>query len=352
MKNNKTTANKEHSNKQETVLVTGASGFIELHTVIELLGRGYHVKAGIRNLEKSKRITKVVDQHIKGAYTLSFAKLDLLKDDNWKAAVAECDYVIHMASPFPSSVPKNENDLIVPAREGNLRVLRAVKNSKVKRTVVTSSLAAVLYGHARDGKQVYDEKNWSILNNKVGAYEKSKTIAERAAWDFVDKNPEIELVSINPGLVLGPVLESDYGTSGELIKKLTNGEMPGVADVGWAVVHVQDVAKAHVDALTAKDVVGQRFPCAIEHVSMGDVAAILRKEYGSKGYKIPKRKIPGFILRFAGLFDKTIGLVVGELGLRQDISNDHISKKLNFKPKSMETMVIEMAESMIYHKVI
>lgn len=346
-----------------TVLVTGASGFIAQHTILQLLAAGYHVRGTLRSLAKAPEVTAVLRQHVSDPAMLDRLTLcaaDLSADEGWREAVRGCRYVVHMASPLPNAPPEHEDELIGPARDGALRVLRACAALRAEgegpaRVVLTSSVAAVLYGLARDGSKVYDERDWSELGPKVGAYEKSKTLAERAAWDYVAtllEKERFELCTINPGLVLGPVLSSEVNTSAELVRKLLRRELPGCPPVGWAVVDVRDVAKAHVDALTAPGVDGKRFIVAIEHADMLDVAKILAQEYGPRGYRVPTGKIPAWLMKIVALWDKTARLAVQELGLRQDVSTKAARETLGFAPRSLREMVTAMADSLITYKVV
>ncbi|HET7503015.1 MAG TPA: NAD-dependent epimerase/dehydratase family protein, partial [Kofleriaceae bacterium] len=216
--------------------------------------------------------------------------------------------------------------------------------------VMTSSISAVLYGHKRDGSRTYDENDWSILSDKISPYDRSKTIAERAAWDYVQGLPNgqrFELVTINPGVVLGPVLDNEFSISGEVVRKLLAGELPGCPDLGWATVDVRDVADAHVIAMAHPQAAGQRFIVAIEHASWREIAQILARHFGPKGFKVPTRGVPNFVLRIVSLWDKTAKMAVPELGKRQDVSSERARKVLGWKPRDLETMVVDMAESMI-----
>lgn len=343
-----------HSPADSLVLVTGASGFIAQHTIIRLLDAGYRVRGTVRSLRRADEVRAVIAAHT-GGKDLELVEADLTSDAGWADAVRGCRYVLHVASPLPSAPPKDENELIVPARDGALRVLAAAVAEHVDRVVMTSSVAAVLYGHERDGSRTYDESDWSRLTDEVGAYEKSKTIAERAAWDYMESVPEaqrVELCTINPGLVLGPVLAADFSTSGELVRKLMKRELPGCPDVGWAVVDVRDVADAHLAAMTAADAPGKRFVVAIEHASMRDIAAILAGEFGTRGYKIPMRRVPGWLLKLVSTWDRTARLAVQELGKRQDLSNQRARELLGWNPRSLQEMVVSMGESMIQHGVV
>ncbi len=340
---------------ETTVLLTGASGFIGMHCALRLLESGYRVRGTLRTPSRADGIIEALGKHVDPGDRLEFVEADLTRDAGWDKAMEGCTYVLHVASPLPRKPPKHEDELIVPARDGALRVLKAASRAGVKRVVMTSSLAAVLYGHARDGSEVYDESSWSKLTDEVGAYERSKTLAERAAWEFVDGLPEaekIEFVTINPGLVLGPILDSDYGTSGELVRKLMKRELPGCPDVAWAVVDVRDVAGAHVEAMTNPDAVGKRFVCAIEQATIRDVAEILKEHFSDRGYRIPTRRVPGWLLRIVAIFDRTTRLILPELGKRQDVDNGRIKKVLGWNPRPLEEMVVSMGESMIAHGVV
>lgn len=344
-----------HDPSKTLVTITGASGFIGMHCVLQLLQAGYRVRGTLRTMSRGDGIRETLSKLVDVGDRLEFARADLTMDDGWAEAVAGATYVMHVASPLPRKPPKHENDLIVPARDGALRVLKTAAAEGVKRVVMTSSVAAVLYGHTRDGSRVFDEGDWSNIDAKIGAYEKSKTIAERAAWELVENLPtgqSTELVTINPGLVLGPVLDSDYGTSGEVVRKLMKRELPGCPDVSWVMVDVRDVAAAHVAALTADGAAGKRFIVASEEASMLDVARILREHFGDQGYKVPLRRLPNWLMRVAAIFDKTARLAVPELGLRQVVSNQRARDVLGFEPRSLEEMTVDMGKSMIQHGVV
>lgn len=337
-----------------TVLVTGATGFIAQHTIVQLLEAGYRVRGTVRSLSKADHVRSVIAGASEGVERLEFVEADLTRDEGWAEAVQGCDYVLHMASPLPSRPPQHEDELIVPARDGALRVLQAAVAEGVRRVVMTSSVAAVIYGHARDGKRQYDEGDWTQITDEVGAYERSKTLAELAAWSFMERaeSSATEFCTINPGLVLGPLLDAEVKTSGELVRKLLARELPGCPDVGYAVVDVRDVAAAHVEALSRPEAAGKRFVLAIEHASMRDIAGILLEEFGPRGYRVPTRRVPGWVLRIAGVFDATARLAVQELGKRQDLRNDRARALLGFRPRTLRDMVVDMGDSMITHGVV
>ncbi len=341
-----------------TVLVTGASGFIAQHTIILLLRAGYRVRGTLRSLDKADATRAVLAAHL-GPDQLARLELvaaELLQDDGWREAVRGCRYVLHMASPLPSQPPDHEDELIKPAREGTVRVLAAAAAGGsggidcVERVVMTSSVAAVLYGLRRDGTVVHDESSWSELGPGIGAYEKSKTLAERAAWTFVDELPaaqRFELCTLNPGLALGPLLAPEINTSAELVRKLLCRELPGCPDLGWAMVDVRDVAAAHLAAMTAPEAAGKRFVLALEHADLRSVARILHEHYGARGYRVPLRRMPSWVLRLVALWDRTVRLAVQDLGKRQDVSSVRARELLGFAPRSLEEMVTATADSMI-----
>jgi nucleoside-diphosphate-sugar epimerase len=332
-----------------TVLVTGASGFIALHCVLQLLQRGYRVRGTVRNKSREKEVRQAMEGNVEAGDRLEIVEADLTKDEGWADAVRGCTYVLHVASPFPNYVPDHEDEVIKPAKEGTLRVLEAAAAAGVRRVVLTSSLAAISGGHPADNARIYDETDWSIIE-QCAPYPKSKTIAERAAWDFVRDLPAdipMELSVINPGAVLGPILNKHYSASGEIVRKLMARELPGTASIGFAWVDVRDVASAHIAAMTTPDAAGKRFCCAIEHSWIGAVAEILDEHFGPKGWKIPTRKMPNFMVRIVAMFDPSVKTVVADLGRMRKVSNQQIRDVLNWQPHSLEEMVVSMGETMV-----
>jgi len=268
-----------------TVLVSGATGFVGLHTVIQLLQEGHTVRGTLRSPAREGEVRDSVARHVDAGGRLTLHQCDLTSDEGWSEAISGCDYVLHIASPFIIGAPKHEDELIIPARDGALRVLRAAAKAGVKRTVMTSSVAAISAGHDRDATNIFNEDDWSIIDSPAtGAYEKSKTIAERAAWDFVKSDGGgMELTVINPGAILGPILNADSGTSGELVRQLMKRTMPACPRIGFSCVDVRDVAGAHLAAMTTPEAAGKRFVCAVEFAWMVELAKILdarfRKSY-------------------------------------------------------------------------
>jgi dihydroflavonol-4-reductase len=333
-----------------TVLVTGASGFIGLHCVLQLLQQGYRVRGTVRNQARAGEVREAMENAgVDLGHRLEIVEADLTRDEGWADAVRGCSYVLHVASPFPNRAPEHEDELIKPAKEGTVRVLKAAADAGVKRVVVTSSLAAISGGHPADNARIYTEDDWSIIE-RCPPYPKSKTLAERAAWDFVaslEGDAPMELSVINPGAVLGPVLNRHYSTSGEIVRKLMARELPGTAKIGFAWVDVRDVASAHIAAMTAPGAAGQRFCCAIEFSWIDEVAGILARRFGPEGWKVPTRKLPDFVVRVVAMFDPTVKTVVSDLGRVRRVSSDRIRSVLSWQPHTLEEMVVSMGETMI-----
>jgi dihydroflavonol-4-reductase len=343
----------------ERVLVTGATGFIAQHCLLQLLDAGYLVRGTARSPGRTREIADLLAPHLGEIGLTRLADFevvaaDLTSDDGWDEAVADCRYVLHVASPLPRAAAKNDDELVVPARDGTLRVLRSALAAGVERVVLTSSVSAIVYGN--DRAKTFDESDWSNVQGKrIGAYDKSKTIAERAAWTFMDDlGPEatMELVVINPGLVLGPLLSSDWGTSGELVKRILDHDIPAIPDISLAMVDVRDVASAHVTAMTTPEARGQRFICVEANHSMMEVALILKAHVAHLGYKIPTKRLPSIAIRVMALFDATVRLAMNDLGTTQTLSNERIRRVLHWSPRDLKEMTTSMADSMIRYGVV
>ena len=338
-----------------TVLVTGASGFIAMHCVLQLLEQGYRVRGTLRSLSHEDHLREVFSQKVSIDDRLEFVETDLTKDEGWERATDQCDFILHVASPFPAVAPEDENDLIIPAREGTLRVLRAALASGVKRVVLTSSVAAIWEGHNNYDK-IYDESDWSNLEGKIDAYPKSKTVAELAAWDIIknqDSEIPMELSVINPGFVFGPLMDdTHYGTTPDIIRKMMRGAYPGCARFMLAIVDVRDVATAHLMAMTTPAASGNRYICAVESIWFTEVAQILQRNFAYRGYKISTRQIPDFLTRLFAYVDKSARSIQNYLGREIKFSNQHIIQDLNWKPRSAEEAIVAMADSLIQHGIV
>ena len=333
-----------------TVLVTGGSGFIGSHAILQLLAAGHQVKTTVRSLKREGDVRALLKTGgAEPGDRLSFVAADLEKDAGWSEAVAGCDYVLHVASPFPPSIPKHEDELIVPARDGALRVLRAARDAGVKRVVLTSSFAAVGYGH-KEQKKPFDETSWTNIDGrKVSPYVKSKTIAERAAWDFIDKEGGgLELSVVNPVGVFGPVLGRDYSTSIIIVQRLMDGAMPGCPRITFGIVDVRDVVDLHIRAMTDPVAKGERFlAVAGDFMSILDMAKALKARMGEAGSRIPLRELPDWLLRIVSIFDEEVRQITPELGKKKNATNEKARRMLGWAPRSNEDSIVATAESLL-----
>ena len=333
-----------------TVLVTGGSGFIGSHTIVKLLAAGHDVRATVRDLKRADDVRAMLRTGGAAApERVQFFAADLEKDAGWAEAVRGCEFVLHVASPLPASVPKNEDELIVPAREGTLRVLRAARDAGVKRVVVTSSFAAIGYGHPAS-HPAFTEKDWTDPNSSdVMAYPKSKTLAERAAWDFMAKEGgALELATVNPVAVFGPVLAPDFSASIQIISRLMDGSLPGAPKLSFGVVDVRDVADLHLLAMTHPAAKGERFlAVAGEFMSIKQVALVLKARMGAAAKKVPTMEVPDFLVRLAALRDPAVKSILPELGKRKNATNEKARRLLGWSPRSNEEAIVATAESLI-----
>ncbi|KAJ3497624.1 hypothetical protein NLG97_g1759 [Lecanicillium saksenae] len=341
------------------VLVTGGSGFIALHVIHKLLEKGYKVRTTVRSLKRADDVRTairgagVADDKVND---IEFVEVDLLGVKGWDEASVGVDYVLHVASPFPASEPKDENELITPAREGTLRALRAAKKAgSVKRVVVTSSVASIIYGHGpRTSADPFTEKDWSEVKNPkshIGAYPKSKTIAERAAWDWLadEGKNTFELTTVNPAMVYGPSLGKGVNTSLEIPKRLLSGEMPALPDLNFGIVDVRDVADLHVLALESPKAAGQRYIAISDEqsVSLKEMAADLKNGLpAEETKKVPSLIAPKFLLRLAGFFDKSIAVIIPEIGTLRPTSNAKARNELGWRPRSAAEALVASAKSL------
>jgi nucleoside-diphosphate-sugar epimerase len=332
-----------------TVLVTGGSGFIGSHCIAQLLTAGHDVRATLRDLKRAPEVLAMLNvAGVERAEQLRFFAADLERDDGWPAATQDCDYVLHVASPFPIAVPRNEDELIVPAREGALRLLRAARDTGVKRVVLTSSFAAVGYG-LKQQPVCFDESYWTDLSGKVAPYPKSKTLAERAAWDFIMREGgKLELSVVNPVGVFGPVLGPDYSTSILIVQRLMDGAAPGCPDLYFGIVDVRDVADLHIRAMTHASARGERFLAVAGNcLSIADIAMLLRERMGAAASKAPTRRLPNWVVRVGALVDPTIRQILPELGKVKNASHEKAARLLGWQPRSSEEAITATAESLI-----
>jgi dihydroflavonol-4-reductase len=331
------------------VLVTGGSGFIGSHCILQLLAAGHEVRTTVRALTREAGVRAVLTAAgAESGPRLTFAAADLTSDAGWPEAVAGCDYVLHVASPFPAASPRNENDLIVPAREGTLRVLRASRDAVVKRVVVTSSFAAIGYGHP-PRTTPFDETVWTDTSGDVSAYVKSKTLAERAAWDFMkNEGGALELSVVNPVAVMGPVLGPDYSSSILVVKKLLEGKLPALPRLMVGVVDVRDVADLHLRAMAHPDAKGQRFlAVAGDFMRVAAAATVLKERLGEAANRVTTRELPDWVMRAMALVNADARAAVPELGKVKNATNEKARRVLGWASRAREEAIVATGESLL-----
>jgi dihydroflavonol-4-reductase len=338
---------------EQTVLVTGGSGFLGGWCLVELLQRSYRARTTVRDLARESEVRAAVGTQVDARDRLDVVAADLTKDDGWADAVAGCDYVLHVASPFPPAQPKDPDELIVPARDGTLRVLRASLAAGVKRIVLTSSVAAVRRPAADSVANGRDltEDDWNDPDNPhTTPYTRSKTIAERAAWDFMRaEGAEDRLVTVQPGAIIGPLLGSDRSYSLQAVERMLTGKMPGLPRLGFSFIDVRDVAALEVAAMSAAEAGGQRLIAASTFLWFSDVAAILREQLGPDARKVPRRGVPDFVVRVLARFDPELRSIVGELGRKTTYSVDNARRRVGWSPRPMQETIVDCARSLLAH---
>jgi len=335
------------TNTRGLVVVTGGSGYIAAYCIAELLADGWRVRATLRDLARAEGVRTSIGKIAPNADTIEFAAADLTSDTGWGSALAGAEYVLHIASPVTSN-PKNDEAIIRPARDGALRVLKAARNAGVKRVVMTSSMAAIAYGRGAR-TQPFTESDWTDATNlkDTTAYERSKTIAERAAWTWQrTAGGKLELVTVNPALVLGPALGPDFSPSLDAIRKLLDRSVPALPRIGFCLVDVRDVARLHLLAMTAPDVDGERFIAASGFFWMKDVARTLKQELGQAARNVPSIPIPDFLVRIFAMFDPALRSRLFELGKRRLVSSEKARQKLGWTTRPVRDTIVETARSL------
>jgi dihydroflavonol-4-reductase len=332
-----------------TVLVTGGTGFLGGWCVVQALEQGHHVRATVRDLLREGAVREAVSKAASDpGDRLSVVAADLTSDDGWADAVAGCRYVLHVASPFPPEQPKDPDELIVPARDGALRVLRAALDAGVERVVMTSSVAAVRGSRQSSESTPFTEADWTDGDDKERTpYVRSKTIAERAAWDLAhEAGADQKLAVVNPGAIIGPPLSDDHSTSLQAIQRLLDG-MPAMPRLGFTFVDVRDVADLHLRAMTAPAAAGERFIATDEFLWTADVAKVIRDRLGDAAPKVPTRVAPNLLVRAMSLIDGGIRPYVNDLGTRQWISSEKARRQLGWTPRPIGDSIEDTARALI-----
>lgn len=336
--------------KKQLVVVTGGSGFIAVHIILQLLQQGFVVRTTVRSLRKTGLIKEMLaNGGVTDFSDLSFVEADLTHDTHWMEALQGAAYAIHVASPTPNRVFKDENEMIQPAVDGVLRVLRAARDAGVKRVVLTSAYGAVFAGHKHRATP-YTEEDWSdVTVKKVHAYQKSKTLAERAAWQFIrEQGNGLELAAVNPVGVMGPVLASDYSHSNVQVRQLLEGQLKAVPKVDSGYVDVRDVASLHILAMTSPQAAGERFLATTgETLSMLDVANVLRENFPQFAAKLPTKTIPNSVVKLAALVKPELRMIASIVGEYAGTSNAKAVRMLDWHPRSARAAIIATAQSML-----
>jgi dihydroflavonol-4-reductase len=337
------------SDERGLVLVTGGSGYLAGFCIAQLLKEGWAVRTTVRQLSREPEVRTRLAQLVEPVGRLAFVPADLDSDTGWAEAVAGCAFVLHVASPLPARNPRDDEELTRPARDGALRVLRRARDAGARRVVMTASTASIAYGHG-GRSEPFTEADWSDETNRAdtSAYERSKTIAERAAWDFIRRDGgALELATINPGLILGPVLGKDFSASVESVKRLMDGSLPGIPRFGWPIVDVRDVADLHCRALLNPAAAGERFIAAGPFYWMADIARVLRSRLPERARRVPTRTLPDWLVRAASLFDPIVRGRLFELGKMRPVSSEKAKQLLGWSPRPNDEAIVATAESLI-----
>lgn len=336
------------SNRKGLVLVTGATGYISGHMIRVLLEANYRVRGTVRKVADKSKYEYLLKLPGVSAETLEFVEADLLKPDSWESACVGCDYVMHLASPFVIKAPKNEDELIKPAVEGTLSVLNAALKAGVKKVVVTSSIAAVATGYGKEAdSKTFNESDWSIIAN-CPAYQKSKTLAEKAVWEFHEQNKsKIQIAVINPGFVVGPSDSVNSFASADLILSIMNNSVPGFPRICMSLVDVRDVAKAHLLALENPNSDGKRYILTGTCLWFQEIIQILKEEFGPLGYKFPTRTIGTWLLTIGSWFDRSLKDLLPIVGIPLKVDNSLSKQELGMQYIDAKQSLIDMGHSLI-----
>jgi len=333
----------------DLVLLTGISGFVGGHVALALLKAGYRVRGSVRDLGKSEKVRAALAKAGGDMNRLEFVQLDLNSDAGWDKAMEGVRYLQHTASPFVTSMPKDKMELVRPAVDGTRRALTAALAAEVERIVLTSSMAAVYYGHDKARTAPYGSDDWTNLNARhINAYTESKTLAEREAWMLVDSaGRHDDLAVINPNTILGPLLDDDPGTSAALLGRLMDGSLPATARLYFPVIDIRDVAEAHVKAMTSPDAGGRRFPMGDETIAFRDFADIIRRAMPEFDKRLPRFDVPDWVVRLFASFDRDMRDNIGELGVVRRTDSSAVVELLGHPLISTRDAVIATAHSLV-----
>lgn len=332
------------------VLVTGATGFIASHCLLALKKRGHEVRGTARSTARAEALNAMLSDYAGERVEVPLVAADLTSDAGWADAMDGVDTVFHVASPIPANLPRDAETLIRPAREGTLRVLKAAKRAGISRVVMTSSVAAIAYGWGESRPDPLTEDHWSNPDNLKDntAYTRSKTLSELAAWEYVGGEGEgLDLTTINPSAVLGPVMSTDFSASLELITQLMGGKLPAVPRMGFQIVDVRDVAEAHVLAMETPEAAGRRYIVAGDFVWFSELADLLRARFPGHARKVPKGTLPSWLVRFMAPFNPPVKQILPELDKRRNASSARAEAELGWTGRSAEEAAIASAESLI-----
>lgn len=331
-----------------TVLVTGGSGFVGSHCLVHLLKAGHTARTTVRSLAREPEVRAMMAvAGVPAGAPLTFQEATLDDDRGWAEAVAGCDHVLHVASPLPASEPKSDDEVVIPARDGALRVIRAARDAGVRRVVMTSTCGAIYYGHPLRAEP-FDETSWTLVGPEMSAYVRSKAIAERAAWDFIGREGgALEFATVNPTGIFGPTLGPDTASSMDLLARLLRG-MPGCPRLYFGVVDVRDVADLHLRAMTDPAAKGERFiACAGDAMALIEIARLFRERLGDRARKVPRFQIPDFLVRLAARRDGALRQVLPLLGKVRNATSAKAERALGWKARPREETLIDAAESLL-----
>lgn len=335
----------------DLVLVTGASGFIAKHVVLRLLQAGYSVRGTVRTPEKADRLRQTMAQEGCDVARLSIVEADLTSDEGWSAAAQGCRYIQHIAAAFPIKLPRNREALVPIARAGTLRVLEAAEAAGVERTVLTSSIAAMMYRPNPPQTVVLGEKDWTDPEwSKVSAYVVAKTRAELAAWEFMRaQNAEQRLTVVNPGLVYGPSLDEEIGTSLLMVELIMKGFHPALPPVAYPIVDVRDVAELHVKAMTTPGAAGRRLLATADTATLIEIAAMLRDRFPVEARRAPRLELPRFLVPLIALFETALKAVVPDVGRRTEADASYVTHLTGVRFRSAREAVEAAGECLIQY---